>query len=309
MFKARIAGRAVVGLRRPYRYGRGEAKNMKRATTLCALLVAVTAASSVAGTPFFFIQLSDPQFGMFAADAGFAQETANFEFVIATANRLRPAFVVVTGDLVNKPGDDAEIAEYRRIAAKLDPAIPLHNVAGNHDVGNVPTPQSIAAYTGQFGPDHYTFRHEDLVGIVLDSSLIHAPEGAPELFAEQERWLRGELERARGAGARHIVIFQHHPWFLSDADEPDQYFNIPRERRARYLAMFREFGVRHLVSGHYHRNALARDGDLEMITTGPVGKPLGDAKSGMRIAIVRDGGIEHRYYELGELPDRVDVSK
>ena len=110
-------------------------------------------------------------------------------------------------------------------------------------------------------------------------------------------------------GARHIVVFQHHPWFLSDANEPDQYFNIPRERRARYLALFREFGVRHLVSGHYHRNALARDGDLEMITTGPVGKPLGDAKSGMRIAIVRDGGIEHRYYELGELPDRVDVSK
>src|SRR5437867_11589288 len=140
MFKSRIAGRAVVGLRRPYRYGWGEAKNMKRVTALCALLVAVTAASSVAGTPFFFIQLSDPQFGMFAADAGFAQETANFEFVIATANRLRPAFVVVTGDLVNKPGDAAQIAEYRRIAAKLDPAIPLYYVAGNLDVGYVPPP-------------------------------------------------------------------------------------------------------------------------------------------------------------------------
>src|SRR5438093_11051793 len=215
------------------------AQNMKPATALCALLVTVTAASSVAGTPFFFIQLSDPQFGMFAADAGFAQETANFEFAVATANRLRPAFVVVTGDLVNKPGDAAETAEYRRIAAKLDPAISLYNVAGNHDVGNVPTPQSIAAYTKQFGPDHYTFRHEGLVGIVLDSSLIQAPEGAPELFAGQERWLRTELEQAHGEGAQHIVVFQHHPWFLSDANEPNQYLIIQRDGGARNLALFR----------------------------------------------------------------------
>jgi hypothetical protein len=33
--------------------------------------------------------------------------------------------------------------------------------------------------------------------------------------------------------------------------------------------------VSHVFAGHYHRNALARDGDLEMATTGPVGKPLG----------------------------------
>ena len=80
--------------------------------------------------PFFFLQFSDPQFGMFTADKDFAQETANFEMAIATANRLQPAFVVVTGDLVNKAGDAAQIAEYRRIARRLDPAIPLYNVAG-----------------------------------------------------------------------------------------------------------------------------------------------------------------------------------
>ena len=34
--------------------------------------------------------------------------------------------------------------------------------------------------------------------------------------------------------------------------------------------------MKHLFSGHYHRNALARDGDLEAVTTGPVGKPLGE---------------------------------
>src|SRR6266404_3591877 len=68
-----------------------------------------------------FIQMSDPQFGMYTKDASFEHETLNFEFAIATANRLKPAFVVITGDLVNQSGNDAQVAEYKRIVAKLDP--------------------------------------------------------------------------------------------------------------------------------------------------------------------------------------------
>src|SRR5207248_9382061 len=40
----------------------------------------------------FFLQMSDPQFGMYSANKDYAQETVNFEFAIATANRLRPKF-------------------------------------------------------------------------------------------------------------------------------------------------------------------------------------------------------------------------
>ena len=257
--------------------------------------------------PFFFIQLSDPQFGMFSGNRDFAQETINFEFAIATVNRLRPAFVVITGDLVNKAGDPAQIAEYLRITGKLDPGIPLYHMPGNHDADNVPTKESVAAFVRRFGPDHYTFRQGSLLGIVLNSSLIHSPQNDPEDAAAQDRWLREELARARAAGARHLVVFQHHPWFLESAAEPDQYFNIPLVRRTPYLAMFHEMGVKYLVSGHYHRNAIAHDGDLEAITTGPVGQPLGGAKSGIRIVIVTDAGLTHRYYELGEIPHSVEV--
>lgn len=259
--------------------------------------------------PFFFLQMTDPQFGMFTADKDFVQETANFEFAIATANRLKPAFVVITGDLVNKGGDAAQIAEFTRVAAKLDRSIPVYNVAGNHDVENTPTPESIAVYTKAFGPDHYTFRSHDLTGIVLDSSLIFAPEGAPALAAAQERWTRDALAQAQRDGAKHIVVFQHHPWFLAEAKEPDQYFNIPIVRRDAYLALFHQFGVQYLISGHYHRNAGGKDGDLEMITTAPVGMPLGGAKSGIRVVIVRQSGLEHKFYELGELPTEIKLGQ
>src|SRR5262245_49691371 len=99
--------------------------------TLRSLVLAWILAASIslsAAEPFFFIQLTDPQFGMCTTNRDFAQETANFEFAVATVNRLRPAFVVITGDLVNKAGDAAQISEFQRIAGKVDHSIPVYNV-------------------------------------------------------------------------------------------------------------------------------------------------------------------------------------
>jgi serine/threonine-protein phosphatase CPPED1 len=269
--------------------------------------IAFAALTLQAAEPLVFIQMSDPQFGMQTDNRDFAQETANFEFAIATANRLKPAFVVITGDLINKAADAAQSAEYLRIAAKLDPAIKLYNVPGNHDVGNAPTADSIAAYRKRFGPDYYSFRHGDFAGIVLDSSLISMPEKDPDEFGKQDAWLRKELAALKAGGARRVVIFQHHPYFLKTPDEPDQYFNIPSVRRKPYLDLFREYGVAAVFAGHLHQNAHGVDGPLEMVTTGPVGKPLGDARSGMRIVVVKDDGIHHDYADLGRLPDRVEL--
>src|ERR1041385_8266559 len=148
--------------------------------------------------PRFFIQASDPQLGMYAKDANFKQETASFEFFIATVNRLKPQFVVITGDLTNKPGDADQIAEFHRIAHKLDPAIKLYNVAGNHDVKNEPTSESLAQYRKNWGPDYYTFDSGDLRGIVLDSSLIQAPIQAQAEADKQEQWLKSRLAKEIG---------------------------------------------------------------------------------------------------------------
>ncbi len=273
----------------------------------CLVLTAAAGRGRPRSPAFFFIQMSDPQFGMFTADSSFAQETANFELAIATANRLHPAFVVITGDLTNRGGDPAQAAEFHRIAGRLDRSIPLYDVPGNHDVGNTPTPATLARYTALFGPDHYTFRHGDFTGIVLDSPVIDSSRLVPTAAAEQERWLTDELARARREGARHIVIFQHHPYFLKSATEADQYFNIPRDVRERYLALFHRFGVAAVFAGHLHQNSLASDGSLAMVTTGAVGMPLGGAESGMRIVTVTDTSIVHSYYTLGELPARVPL--
>jgi 3',5'-cyclic AMP phosphodiesterase CpdA len=249
-----------------------------------------------------FILMSDPQFGMFSQNKNFEHETVNFEFAIATANRLKPAFVVVTGDLVNDGKDAAQIAEYKRIAGKLSPSIKLYSLPGNHDVGNEPTPESLAAYRERFGADYYTFHSGDITGIVLNSNLEKGAVKVPEEAAKMEAWLRSELEKARREGAKRVIVFQHIPFFLQKADEPDQYFNIPTTVRQRYLKLLHDFGVKEVFAGHLHHNSEGRDGDLDMVTSGPVGMPLNGGKSGMRLVTISGSGLTHRYYDFSEIP-------
>ena len=260
------------------------------------ILLALAFAATLAAQTF--IQMSDPQFGMYTENKGFEHETANFEFAVATANRLKPAFVVLTGDLVNAAGDAAQIAEFKRVAARLGPNIRLFLMPGNHDVGNEPTRESLAKYREQFGPDYYTFRMGDITGIVLNSSLEKDPHNVPEEAAKMEAWFRSELVKAQP----RVIVFQHIPFFLNAANEEDRYENIPRETRQRYLKLLHEYGVKQVFAGHYHSTSDARDGDLEMITTGPVGKPVPPARSGLRIVTVSAAGVTHKYYDFGDLP-------
>lgn len=263
--------------------------------------------------PFFFFVLADPQLGMYTGNKGFEHESKNLETVIAAANKLHPAFVIVCGDLINKAQDRAQITGYLQIVGRLDTQIHLYNVAGNHDVGNAPTPALLAAYRKTFGSDHYSFRVDDLEGIVLDSQLISNPSKAPAAARQQKAWLKTALTQAQSQHVRQIVVFQHIPWFLRSPGEKTSYYSsvevteIPRVVRLHYLEMFHHFGVHNLFAGHYHRNAHGTYRDIQMITVGPVGKPLGKDPSGFGIVVVRKNGLEYTYVPLTSIPERVNL--
>jgi 3',5'-cyclic AMP phosphodiesterase CpdA len=257
--------------------------------------------------PFYFMMLTDPQLGMYANDKNFERETANYEFAVAAVNRLKPGFVIVLGDLVNKGGDAEQIREFKRISGKIDPSIPAYYLAGNHDVGRDPTPETLALYRQNFGPDYYSFRAGPVYGIVLNSTLIHSPGKAESEYRAQLSWLKAELEKAKGSDARHIIVFQHHPYFINEGQEPDQYMNISLERRLPILALLHQYNVHYVFAGHVHKSSVGKDGDLEMTVTGPVAMPFGDEGSGIRLAEVTAGGVQHRYYDFGKMPDRLAI--
>jgi len=254
---------------------------------------------------FHFFQVADTQFFWGNDPVG------KWKSVIAHANRLRPAFVVVCGDLINRNGDAAKVdlkEDERRTrayldgAAKLDKAIPLRNVAGNHDVCNVPTPETLDWYERRFGPPWYTFTHKSAQFLVLESDLMKNPRGAPRAAEQQMGWLKRILATERPEGVRHRIVFLHHPLALKSLDEPDGYFLLPKERRAELVDLFRRAGVRTVFSGHYHGNAVVRDGDLEMITTNGLAKALRGDPLGFRIVRVGPGGVEHVFYAHEDVP-------
>ena len=278
---------------------------MKKTTSVAIVVLALFfsgCASRKKTNNFFFLQMADTQFGFYTDNKDFGRETLNFEKAIAEANRLRPAFVIVCGDLVNKPGDQEQINEYKRIASLLNPAIPLYNVSGNHDVGNTPTAESLAKYRESFGLDYYTFESGNVFGIVVNSSLMKDPTSAPEEAAAHEEWLHAVLREAHEIQNRFPVVFMHHSLFLKDPGEKDDYFNFSEPRRMHYLKLFNDSGVRYIFAGHYHKNAFGRAGDLEMVTTGPVGRPLGKDPSGFRIVVVDGNSLRHTYYSLDSIP-------
>lgn len=272
--------------------------------SLCVLL---SAAPISAKEPWFFVVMSDPQFGMYAKDQNFTQENTNFEFAIANINRLRPKFVVVTGDLVNRAHDAQQIAEYKRLLHKFDPSIPVYSVPGNHDVGNVPTPESIAEYRKIIGSDYFTFEAEDILGVVLDSNLMRAPEEDFQDAKKQDEWLSKTLQQAKIDPQHQIVIFQHIPYFLTSSDEGDDYFNIPQPTRRKYLDLLEAAGVHYVYAGHYHRNAVAKDGQLTETITGAVGMPLGGSLSGFRVVTVHGHTLSSTWFCFGGIPNRIDL--
>ena len=257
--------------------------------------------------PFFFVQMADPQFGMFAPNKSFDKETELFEKAIAHANRLKPAFVVICGDMINKPGDEEQTKELFRIAHKLDKKIPLYWVPGNHDVGIQPTLENLEWYRKTFGKDWYSFHYGGCKFVVINTTIIHRPDKVREEVEKQGEWLNGTLKNKKNEARIHTIVFQHHPLFLKSPQEKDGYFNIPKERRSRYLKLFKENNVIAVFAGHYHRNSYANDGNMEMITSGPVGKPLGEDPSGFRIVKVFKDQIEHEYYGLDAMPEMVTM--
>ena len=270
-----------------------------------------------------FVQMADPQFGMYSSvskfsDAdkaerrqrginieytgpvleGLAKETSLFTEAIETANKINPDFVVICGDMVHNSDSDEQFQELIRISRLLNEDIKLYWVAGNHDVGDKPTRAGLAQYKEQFGEYNYSFQEENCYFIVLNSSICYDPGSVPDEWDSLISFLEKELQIAASAQQRHKIIFMHHPLFLNDPNEGDNYFVIPSARRAKIIDLITEYDVSAVFTGHLHRNNYKKIGNTELVSTGPVGFPLGEDPSGIRHVQVDDNSLTHEYLGL-----------
>jgi len=239
---------------------------------------------------FTFIQAADPQME-YCPDS-----PSNWQVTISKVNTLNPAFLIVTGDLLNSVGSQYQADLYFDAAAGLKPGITRYDVPGNHDLHDAPTPTSYSWYEARFANTWYSFTSGNNLFITLDSCILRDATGYPGKDVEQMTWLHTTLDGA--GGYDNTLVFMHHPLCVSSISEPYAWNNMPLARRSELLTLFHDHGVRAVFAGHYHQNAYVRDGDLEIITTSSCTCPLAADPPGFREVDVYPNHISHRYRTL-----------
>lgn len=238
---------------------------------------------------FQFVQLTDMQMGMISNNQNCEAENQLFNKAVSEVNKLKPAFVVITGDLVNNRTDSNQIKSFQNIKALINKHIRVYLIPGNHDLGQKPNNETLSFYLKHYKSDRFAFNYKGYKFIGINSSLINS--GIEQENAQME-WLKTQLK-----GKKPVILFSHHPFFIIDINEKDKYENIPQAKRMEYMQLFKEHGVTKIFAGHYHNNSLAQFDGIEMITTSAVGKPLGKAKSGYRVVTVYKDSVSHKYIE------------
>ena len=277
----------------------------KKIISVVCFLLAVFLSHGIAAdsAPFFFLQLSDPQFGFIDNNKSISAETEAMNKAVTAINQLKPPFVVITGDFVNNSKSKEQIAAYKSMIAQIDSSVKVYMIPGNHDIGKV-SRASIDNYKKNYGETHFSFRYGDCAFIGIDSNIIK--EEDKEREEVQFKWLEQELQKTKDA--RFKFVFTHCSVFLKRMDEPVNYSNFSLPMREKYVHLFQKYGVNAIFAGHLHNNAYGKVGNMEMITIGPVGKVLGTGYQGMNLVKVYPDRFISEFIALNQFPKEVVMS-
>jgi 3',5'-cyclic AMP phosphodiesterase CpdA len=161
--------------------------------------------------------------------SGCEAEVDSLRAAISAINRLRPRFVVMAGNFTYRSCDqvteesssslyESQLDQFRKTMARVSETIPVLYVPGPRNVGEAPTPGSLAAYSKRFGNHFYGFWYGGLRCLVINSPLLANPTRAPAEAAAQEKWLAEEIELGK-FNSTHLAVFSHHPWFVESPVE------------------------------------------------------------------------------------------
>ena len=255
------------------------------------LLIAIALLLGVQSSPFepfTFVQMSDPQIGFMDRSAGYVQSDSLFKAAVDAVNAISPALIVMTGDLVNTPGDALQDSLYCLRAAELK--APVYVIPGNHDYMGF-TREKQAAFIAKFGYEHFSFQERGCAFIGMDTNCIK--DGVKEAEDEQWAWLEKELAAAQGC--KYTFVFVHCPVIRESMDEREDNSNFNMEQRRRYVDLFKKYGVDVVFAGHTHQEYDATVEGIRFFTTGPVGNAIGHGKPGYSVVKVDEDGVDITY--------------
>lgn len=234
---------------------------------------------------------------------------------IAEVAALQPDFVIDTGDLVlegnRAPADVVERWFRFYDEATRATGIPWISTLGNNEIAGIDNPDFDADdprfgkhfFRALRGPSWFSFDRGPFHFVALDTHRPDPDAGDPKqwLFTEMPDAERAWLEADLAAHADRVLVALNHEPFVIHPSWP---FASDLEP-ARDAGLFERHRVAYTLTGHVHRNGLARQGVTTHITTGALSGmrwivPDSVHPRGYRLLYARDGRLFSAWKQLGQ---------
>ena len=234
-------------------------------------------------------QLSDPQLGM----TDYREDLNSFEQAVKQINLLNPDFVALCGDLVQTT-NETSLLHSAMIRASF--TVDCYCVPGNHDLGNTTVPSALALYRRKIGADYYAVQRPGYRFLMLDMPLYKWPAAGET--EKETAWLKAQLAQAKTEG-EEIYAVGHYPLFSRKVDESEGWQSLPVPQRRELLALFHQYGVRGMITGHTHGFVENRDGNIWFVSGEATSKNVDGRPLGFRFWHFAGAGVaEHKFMPL-----------
>ncbi|MBA7598470.1 3',5'-cyclic adenosine monophosphate phosphodiesterase CpdA [subsurface metagenome] len=223
-----------------------------------------------------------------------------FEKAIREINKINPAFVIITGDLLLE-AERVTISQakewydiYSGLISNFNMSI--FNMVGNHDVVGIHYKKDISTepgynkemYRDYFGPTYYSFDWSSYHCIVLDPNEFLDGNQFYKIPDYQVEWLRKNLSYRQG---KPLLVFFHEP-------------TITWEDRTEVLNLLNQHTTK-MFSGHWHMDTLIDSQGIPEQVTGALcgewwrGDCMDGSPCGYRLIQVDEENIFSFYKGIG----------
>jgi len=272
---------SVIQLRYQLRSQQGMRIPASTITVIILLLLSITSCATLKNQDVVrFVLIADPQMGFSSARASSYSkiDVDYFKLTIDKINNLNsPAeFALILGDMVNKQSDEVQQwPDYQTGINNL--SIAYYEVMGNHDGWNA---KGLDRWRNRWGKkDYYSFTHNGVYFMGLNSYFFKKPYDAPEETTAQKHFITTELQN--NAENSHKFIFQHFPLYLDNPTEAeDGNRNLPIAERNFMLEQINTYKIKAVFNGHTHYEIVRNYKGTLLLSANPSSKTLGSGKRG-----------------------------
>jgi len=231
--------------------------------------------------PFHFVQISDMHFN---GEENFSRARRMVQWINVLPMKIE--FVVITGDITSDMIEHQEtVARAKAILREL--RVPVHYVAGNHDILQSNLEPTLDAYRRHFGELLTTAVHRGVKFVFIYTEPL--AEHFTVLGYDPLVQLKDQLT---DAGTMPVIICHHRP-SIEDFYMNEMQPGWPVHKQRRWEHLINSHNVKAVLAGHFHKDEQHWLGNVPLYIAPPMSDDFG-RQATFRIYEYRNGKLSYR---------------